>query len=268
VAELLDLALAAARAAGQRIRAGWEAHPRRGGALRVEQKGSAINLVTDVDLASEEAIRGVLSAGEPGIPILAEEAGGSEAPTRWVVDPLDGTTNFVHGFPVFAVSIALQVDGRVELGLIYEPLSGRAWTARRDGGAWCEGQRLRVSPVPVVEQALLLTGFPYDRREKAAWYLGFVQAFLERCHCIRRTGAATVDFTHIACGQADGYWEFGLAPWDVAAGSLLVSEAGGSVSLLDGGPFDIAARSMLATNGHIHPEMLQILSPLLSSARR
>ena len=234
-----------------------------GGPQRVDRK-AAVDLVTEVDLASEEAIRTVLGQRTPGSPILAEEQGGPvDAATRWIVDPLDGTTNFVHGFPAFAVSVGLQVDGRLEAGCIVDPLRGEVYDAVRGGGARLDGRPLRVSGVGKLSEALLLTGFPYDRRERAGTYLAFVQAFLERAQGVRRAGAAALDLCHIAAGRADGFWEFGLSAWDVAAGVLLVEEAGGRVSDMTGAPLDVQHPRLLATNGLVHDAMIDVLASLL-----
>lgn len=252
------LAERAARAAGRIIR---DAR----GAREVRHKGP-IDLVTEVDLAAEAAIREVLEAATPGVPILAEEGGGArEASTRWIVDPLDGTTNFVHGFPSYAVSVALEVDGEIRAGCIYDPIADAAYTAARGEGATCDGRPLKVSETSALDRALLLTGFAYDRRERADFYLAFVRAFLQRSQGIRRAGAAAMDLCHIAAGRADGYWEFGLNAWDVAAGALLVEEAGGRVTDMLLGTLDLGRPRLLATNGHIHEKMSEIIAQLLSS---
>ncbi|MFT4977179.1 MAG: myo-inositol-1(or 4)-monophosphatase [Myxococcota bacterium] len=227
--------------------------------LPAHKKG-VVDLVTRVDLASEEVIREVLGRLSPGVPILGEEGGGARGvSTRWLVDPLDGTTNFVHGFPAYAVSIGLQVDGRLEAGCVYDPLRRQTYTAERGRGAFCDGERLRVSERGELGESLLLTGFAYDRRERAAFYLRFVKLFLERSRGLRRAGAAALDLAHVACGRADGFWEFGLSAWDVAAGALLVEEAGGRVTDMSLLPLDLDAPRLLATNGRIHDEMSEIL---------
>ena len=257
---------AAARAAGAVIRAQLDEH---GGPRRVSSKGSTddragIDLLTEIDLAAEDAVRVVLAERAPGVPVLAEEGGGAaHVRTRWIVDPVDGTTNLVHGFPFFAVSVGLQLDGELVAGCVYDPSRDDAWTASRGGGAACNGRPLRVSTVSKLDQALLLTGFAYDRRERAAWYLKFVKVMLERSQGIRRAGAASLDFCQIAAGRADGYWEFNLKPWDVAAGILLVEEAGGRLSTIAGDPVDLDQPEVLCTNGRIHEEMREILHPLL-----
>lgn len=251
------VAEAAARAAGEIIRA----HAPRA----VRHKG-AVDLVTEVDLAAEQAIRALLAERSPGVPVLAEEGGGATtATTRWIVDPLDGTTNFVHGFPSYCVSVALELDGALEAGCIYDPVHDVAYVAARGRGAWLEDQRIHVSETDSLDQSLLITGFAYDRRQRADFYLRFVKVFLERSQGIRRAGSAAMDCCHIAAGRADGYWEFGLNAWDVAAGALLVTEAGGRVSDVALGPLDLNRPRILATNGRIHEEMASLITSLLSS---
>jgi myo-inositol-1(or 4)-monophosphatase len=257
--EARSLAIAAARAGGAVIAAavrqpGWG----------VRHKG-AVDLVTEVDLASEAAVVRFLEQHCAGVPILAEEgSGASAASTRWIIDPLDGTTNFVHGYPHFAVSVALEEEGALRAGCIYDPLRDEVWSAAAGEGATCNGQRLQVSATETLNDALLVTGFPYDRRQRADFYLSFVDAMMRRCQGIRRSGAATLDFCSLAAGRVDGFWEFGLAPWDMAAGALLVREAGGRVTDLRGGTFHLGGREVLATNTRTHPEMTEVLVTLLS----
>ncbi len=249
---MLGLAVEAARAAGVLLR------DRSG--LRVRHKG-AVDLVTQVDLACEEAIREVLQRS--GIEILGEEGGGSRGQTRWIVDPLDGTTNFVHGFPSYCCSIALQVEGDLKIGVIYDPVHDRMFTAQSGLGARCNGERLQVSDRCELGESLVASGFAYDRRERAADYLRFVKVFLEQAQGFRRAGAAAMDLAMVATGQLDGFWEFGLNAWDVAAGVLLVQEAGGQVSDMDGAPLALDSPRLLATNGRIHGAMRQLIGPLL-----
>ena len=257
--ELQDVAETAAREAARIIQAGA------GSRLQVQHKGE-IDLVTQIDLAAESAIRACLEKHTPDIPILAEEGGGPwDVDTRWIVDPLDGTTNFVHGYPSYAVSIGLQIDGHLEVGCVFDAVHGRAYTATRGGGAWCGEQRLQVSTCSQMERALLVTGFPYDRRIHVDRYLHYVREFLIRTQGIRRAGAAAMDFVALASGQVDAYWEFGLNPWDVSAGVLLVQEAGGTVTDMDGETLDLLAPRLLATNGMLHTEMSEILCGLISS---
>lgn len=235
------------------------------GSHQVRHKG-AVDLVTEVDLASEAAIRAALERDMPGVPVLAEEGGGAwNTGTRWLVDPLDGTTNFVHGFPWYCVSIALEVDGRLVAACIFDPVRGQSWTAGRGLGAFCDGEPVRVSTTSRLDQSLLATGFPYDRRQRARYYTSFVAAFMERAQGMRRAGSAAMDLVMLAAGRVDGYWELGLKPWDVAAGVLLVEEAGGRVSAPTLAPLDLERPQVLASNGKIHEEMAAIMAPLLSS---
>jgi myo-inositol-1(or 4)-monophosphatase len=256
---MIELARRAALAAGDIMR---EA-PVRG----VRHKG-AVDLVTEVDLACEAAIRDILSAAAPDIPILGEESADLSAPvpaTCWIVDPLDGTTNFVHGFPAYGVSIALRVDGRLELGCVYDPSRRELFTAVRDGGARCNDEPIRVSGVAALDDSLLVSGFPYDRRERAAFYLSFFQAFMERAQGLRRVGAAALDLCWLAAGRVDGFWEFGLKPWDIAAGALIIREAGGRVTDLSGGVLELSGARILATNGHIHQRMIETIAGVLAA---
>ncbi len=250
----------AARAAGALIRAGRR--PLERGA--VDHKG-AVDLVTEVDLAAEDAIREVLSRHTPAVPIFAEEGGGpATARTRWIVDPLDGTTNFVHDFPPLCTCIALEIDGVLEVGVVYEPIGDRCYTATRGGGAWCNDMRLRVSRCDELGEALVGSGFAYDRRERPDFYLKYVKAFLVRAQGLRRAGAAGMDLARVASGQLDGFWEFGLNPWDMAAGALLIQEAGGSVTDVTGDPLRLSVPRILATNGTaLHAEMAAVIGPLL-----
>ena len=266
-----------ARATAAHGRAIAEAAARAGGAVITDALGrrrsaavhhkSAIDLVTEVDVAAEAAVCELLAQRSPGVPILAEESGGARAAsTRWIVDPLDGTTNFVHGFPAFCVSVGLEVDGVLTAGAIYEPLLGRLTSAGLGLGAHQDGEPLAVSRCAQLDQALTLTGFAYDRRERAAFYLHFVRFFLERSQGVRRAGSAALDLCHIAAGRADAYWEFNLQPWDVAAGALIVREAGGVVTDIGGGPLRHDAPQTLASNGLLHDEMVEAMRRLIDSA--
>ncbi|MBW1881684.1 MAG: inositol monophosphatase [Deltaproteobacteria bacterium] len=251
----LDVALEAARAAGAILA------DRGGGPARIRHKG-LVDLVTEVDLACEAAVLEVLERHTPEIPILSEEkAGDSEADTRWVVDPLDGTTNYVHGFPVYAVSVALEVDGEGFVAVIFDPVRGLAYTARRGAGAWCNGARMQVSDCRDLGQALVGTGFPYDRREgdNARFYTRYLEAMIRNAQGVRRAGAAAMDLAMLAAGNLDAFWEFKLRWWDVAAGRLLVEEAGGRFSGHDGGEVDRSWPSPLVTNGWLHEQMMVLL---------
>lgn len=257
---MLEAAIEAARAGVRAVRE----HP----TWRVDFKG-AVDLVTEVDVACEEAVRQALERATPGVPVLAEEGGGAwQAATRWVVDPLDGTVNFVHGFPCYCLAIAFEDEGRVTASVTYDLVHDRLYRASRGGGAWLDDRRLQVSDCAVLDHALLASGFAYDRRERAAQYLRFVQRALERAQGFRRCGSAAMDLVMTARGQLDGYWEFNLKPWDAAAGWLLVEEAGGRVTAVDGAPLDLGRRAvhLMATNARIHDELLAAFADLLPDA--
>jgi myo-inositol-1(or 4)-monophosphatase len=254
----LDAAWQAADAAGEIIRANWQ-QPR-----SIDYKG-AIDLVTDTDRLCERAIVERLARQFPGHSILAEEETRlerRESSYRWIVDPLDGTTNFAHGYPHFCVSIALERDGEIILGLVYDPLRRECFRAIAGRGATVNGQSIHCSSVDDLDKALLATGFPYDRRDHADYYLSFFKAFLTCSQGIRRDGSAALDLCYVACGRIDGYWELKLKPWDVAAGSLIVAEAGGKLSDFRGAPFDIRGRGTLAANPLIHEQMYRITAAI------
>lgn len=255
---MLDIACRAATAAAEVVRD----HVGRS----VVYKG-AVDLVTEVDVAAEEAIRKVLGTATPGVAILAEESGGAwEADSRWVVDPIDGTTNFVHGFPFYCVSIAFQDRGNVTCGVVYDLVRDELYRAELGQGAWLGDRRLAVSSCPDLDRALVASGFAYDRRQKAASYLRFVQRMLERSQGFRRTGSAAMDLCLVASGLLDGYWEFNLKPWDVAAGALLVTEAGGIVSDVDGSGLDLDRPRVIASTPKIHREMVAAFADLMGDA--
>jgi len=247
----------AAERAGALVRERW----RRQG--RVDVKSTAIDLVTEVDRASESEILSVLEAAFPDHAILAEESGAKrENEHLWVVDPLDGTTNFAHGYPQVSITIALRRAGETILGLVLDPIRQELFLARKGGGATLNGERLEVSGTSTLASSLLATGFPYDRREHADFYLGFFKAFMLRTQGIRRAGSAALDLCWVAAGRVDGFWEFKLKPWDTAAGVLIVEEAGGRASGFRGKPFDPFGQETLATNGRIHAEMLDVVRSL------
>jgi myo-inositol-1(or 4)-monophosphatase len=181
------------------------------------------------------------------------------------VDPLDGTTNFAHRYPHVAVSIALAHHGEVILGVVHDPLRDEQFAAARGAGASLNGRPIRVSDIPTLDRALLATGFPYDRRQRAAFYLRYVERFLQSGQCVRRGGCAALDLCYVACGRLDGFWEWNLKPWDTAAGALIVAEAGGAVSDFAGQPFSPQGPQILASNGDIHGEMLREFHGLLSA---
>lgn len=260
--DFLRAAEDAATAAGEVIRRSWH----RGREIRHK---SAIDLVTPADLESERAIVALLRERFPSHPILAEEraAIAGEGPYRWIIDPLDGTTNFAHGYPQVSVSIALEHEGRIVLGFVYDPLREERFCALEGSGAYLNGSAIRVSPVPSLNASLLGTGFPYDRRDFPDFYLAFFKRFMVSSQGIRRTGSAALDLCYVACGRLDGFWEWKLHPWDTAAGSLIVREAGGSVTDFSGSPFSPWQEQTLASNGLIHAEMVEALQETLALTR-
>jgi myo-inositol-1(or 4)-monophosphatase len=256
--EELHTARAAATEAGALIAKRW-----RSGATAGHLKGT-IDVVTEVDLAAEALIVTHLSAAFPADRIVAEEGTGDPAAAWngrcWLVDPLDGTTNFSHGIPHFCVSIALLVDGEPQVAVVHDPL--RPWTfwARRSGGAWRDDLRLSVSRTSTLRAAVVATGFPYDRHTNPAHNLGRTGAVLPRVQGFRRAGSAALDLAWVAAGWLDAYWEERLKPWDVAAGVLLVTEAGGQVSNLLGGPLVLAEGRLTASNGLVHDDLIAVLA--------
>jgi len=252
--EFLPVAREAAEAAGRLLRRGLDE------AVEVGYKG-AVDLVTNFDGRAQEVIVGRISSSYPRHGFLAEEGLRSqeEAEFLWVIDPLDGTTNFAHRLPVFAVSIGLVVGGRPVLGVVLDPVRGDLFTASAGGGARLDGRQVRVSSVDDLGRSLLATGFPYDIRDSPVNNLDHFQNFCLRAQAVRRCGSAALDLCYLACGRFDGFWELKLKPWDVAAGALIVTEAGGRVSDLDGGDHRIDNGETLATNGLIHEAMLEVI---------
>jgi myo-inositol-1(or 4)-monophosphatase len=233
---------------------------------RVEYK-SAIDLVTETDRAIERLITDRLTGSFPDHAVIGEEASAGAPPARppagqyaWYLDPVDGTTNFAHGHPHFAVSLALARGAELLVGIVADPLRDERFAAVRGAGATLNGRPIHVSAVDALERALLATGTPYDRRERADFYLGGIKAFMLRAQGIRRAGSAALDLCYVACGRFDAYWEWRLSPWDHAAGALIVREAGGSVSAAGGGEFDVFGDSTLASNGLVHGEMIRVLA--------
>jgi len=229
---------------------------------QIRHKG-AIDLVTEADLASEELILAVLQDKQPGIKILSEESFASydsipEEPV-WIIDPLDGTTNFAHNFPWFAVSIALYDRGGSCVGVIYNPIQKELFCATRAGGAWLNDRRITVSEVFALQNALVATGFPYDIRERSDSVLAMLKTVLKHSQGVRRPGAATLDLAYLACGRLDAFWEVGLKPWDTAAGYLLVEEAGGILSSFNGSRFSPFIPELLASNTHLHKDLTALL---------
>ncbi|MEO1591539.1 MAG: inositol monophosphatase family protein [Cyanobacteria bacterium J06632_22] len=253
----LDIATEAALTGGAVLKRFW-------GQLRqVQEKGRSGDLVTEADKASEVAVLGVLQRHLPDHAILAEESGASgdqDNPFLWAVDPLDGTTNYAHQFPLCAVSIGLLINGVPAVGVVYNPILDELYQAATGLGATCNRQPISVSDTPTLDKSLLVTGFAYDRRETIDNnYAEFCQ-FTHLTQGVRRGGSASVDLAFVASGRLDGYWERGLSPWDLAAGVVLVREAGGTVTAYDGGPFNIYSGRTLATNGPLHNAMIDTLA--------
>lgn len=233
------------------------------GRIDVVTKKGDINLVTEADLASEALIIERIRSHYPRHAILAEESGeavimGGDGEHKWVIDPLDGTTNYAHGYPCFCVNIALEHKGEIVVGVTYDPTRDELFAAEKGGGATLNGKPIRVSATDELGNALLVTGFPYDikHREEFARHL---TELLLKSRGVRRDGSAAIDMAYVACGRFDGFWEEGLNPWDVAAGKLLIEEAGGVLSYYDGSKFSIYSPPIAASNGLIHAEMLEVL---------
>jgi len=250
--EFLGVAIEIAREAGAVLRDGFF-RPK-----KISYKGE-VDLVTESDRRSEELVVARLQKRFPDHGIVAEEGGGAAAGAKycWHVDPLDGTTNFAHGYPCFAVSIGLVEDGKPLVGVVFNPIADELFTAARGEGAFLNGNRIRVSPVEKLAQSLVATGFPTHLRKKSS-NMEYYWQFTLRTHGVRRDGSASLDLCSVACGRFDAYWEFGLSSWDTAAGVLLVEEAGGTVSDLAGQPYRLGGPSLISSNGRIHRELQQV----------
>jgi myo-inositol-1(or 4)-monophosphatase len=226
--------------------------------------------VTSTDHAAEAAIIDTLRNAYPSHGYLAEESGAEAGAVdiTWIIDPLDGTTNFMHGFPQFAVSIACQVEGRMEHAVIYDPMRQEIFTATRGDGAYLENKRLRVSKQRTLEGALIGTGFPYrDNLQLLDPYMAMMKAVIQRASGLRRPGSAALDLAYVAAGRTDGFWEIGLKPWDTAAGTLLIREAGGLIATLDGGEYKQNG-NIVAGTPRVFNELLETLAPFLTDELR
>jgi len=254
--EHMELALEAARKAGAHLKAHF------GARQPVEYKGE-IDLITARDRESQDMIYDVLHRRFPDSALLGEEDGAVPAPadSQWLIDPLDGTTNYAHGLPLFCVSLAFREHGQTRVGVVFNPMLGEMFRAVRGQGAFLDANRLTVSREGDLGRSLLATGFPYDIRRSPARSLDLFGHFVGRGRAVRRCGAAALDLAYTAAGRFDGFWEMKLSPWDTAAGALLVEEAGGRITDFSGAPFDPFGRECLASNGLIHGDMLEILAP-------
>ena len=252
------VAVDAARAAGRLLR------DELSGARRIAYKGTPTTLVTEMDQRAEALILERLRGAFPDDAILAEELGAAPGRSgrRWLVDPLDGTTNYAHGLPIFGVSIGLEAAGRLVIGVVYDPSRDEMFVAERGAGATLNEAPIKVSPTASIGASLLVTGFPYNIRETSDTNLPEYAAFSLRARAVRRLGSAAIDLAYVACGRFDAYWELRLGAWDVAAGAVLVEEAGGRITGIDGRALDVEAPTLLATNGLIHDEMLRALKEL------
>jgi len=236
------------------------------GRATITNKGD-INLVTEADLASEKLIIERIRSHYPRHSILAEESGaadvlnidGGKSEWRWIVDPLDGTTNYAHGYPCFCVSIGIERAGRMEMGVVYDPTRDEMFAAERGQGATLNGRRIRVSDVDELNNSMLCTGFPYNVRERPQFARHFA-AFTMKAQAVRRDGSAAIDLAYVACGRFEGFWEDGLHPWDTAAGVILIEEAGGLVTDFESGPLSIYTPKVLASNGLVHEAMMKVLA--------
>jgi myo-inositol-1(or 4)-monophosphatase len=254
--QLLELAVSAAKAAGQITLDFFQKK------FEIEFKDEmSNNIVTEVDKKAEKCIIDMIKSKYPDHSILAEESGetSSESNYKWIIDPLDGTVNYAHGVPVYSVSIAAEKDGEVIAGVVYDPTRNDMFTAVKDGGAYLNGTKISVSSHTELYKSLLVTGFPYNVRENPGNCVGHFVNFLYESRAIRRFGSAALDCCWVACGRFDGFYEVALKPWDVAAGALLVTEAGGKVTNFFTESYSVYEKSLLATNGKIHEQMMNVL---------
>jgi myo-inositol-1(or 4)-monophosphatase len=260
----LDIATEAVMAAGVVLQNYW------GKLEEIEEKGKPGDLVTEADKQAEKAVLEVLKRHVPEHSILAEESGklgAMESEYLWVIDPLDGTTNYAHGYPVSAVSVGLMINGIPQVGAVYNPFRNELFRAAKGLGASCNRRPIRVSQTKELSKSLLVTGFAYDRRETTD------NNYAEFCYLthltqgVRRSGSASLDLTDVACGRLDGYWERGLSPWDITAGIVIVQEAGGKITAYDDSEIQVNSGRILATNGQIHQSLSQALleTPSLAS---
>jgi myo-inositol-1(or 4)-monophosphatase len=255
-ARVREVGVRAARAAGELLR-------ERIGSIREVRFKGVVDPVTDVDVASEHLVSATILEAFPTHTILGEEGGshgGSDRRFRWLVDPLDGTTNYTHGFPLFCVSIGFEVEGKLEFGVVYAPSQDELYLAEAGRGATLNDQPLHVSDVADLRQAMLATGFPYDRSTALARALRSFEVLSYRSQAVRRLGSAALDLCYVACGRFDAYWEHIVRPWDLGAGALIVLEAGGQLTATDGSAFNVDGGQVLASNRLVHRAMLEALA--------
>lgn len=244
------------------VRAGDVMLERCGTDVRVDKKG-AIDLVTEVDVAIEREFRALIAGRFPDHTVLGEEMGGSPVPPEgpcWVFDPIDGTTNFAHGLPIFCSSLALEINGVAQVAAVYDPTRRELFTAERGGGAFLNGRPIHVSAAGSLIESVLVTGFPYDVHSRIQEIVGLFAGFVGRARAVRRLGSAAIDLCYVAAGRMDGFWERDLKPWDIAGGALMVTEAGGTITGFAGEPFSSRGRDVVASNGRIHRSMLDVIA--------
>ena len=243
------------------VRAGKLQMEQFGRDFQIEKKGT-IDLVTEVDVAVERMFRALVAERFPDHQVLAEEMGGSASTPAgpcWIFDPIDGTTNYAHGIPIFCASLALEINGLAQVAAVFDPNRQELFTAERGGGAYLNGRRLRVSAAASLVDAVVVTGFPYDVHGRVDEIVGLFGAFVGQARAVRRLGSAAIDLCYVAAGRMDGFWETDLKPWDMAGGALIVAEAGGCVTNMDGTRFSSRRRHVLATNALLHDQMLEII---------
>ncbi len=249
------------RVAGEAARAAGQVFNRIFGRVNQIIKKGDIDLVTEADLEAEQSILKIIHRHFPKDNVLAEETGlhGDISDRTWLVDPLDGTTNFAHGFPFFAVSIALEIENEIVLGIVYNPYIEEYFQAAQGMGAYLNNRSIKVSKTRTLKESLLATGFPYDIHEKAETVMTLFKKMLIRAQGVRRPGSAAIDMCYVAAGRFDGFWESGLKPWDTAAGTVIVKEAGGKLSTYEGTAYDPYQKSIVAANPFIHDAMIKVL---------
>ncbi|MEW6128791.1 MAG: inositol monophosphatase family protein [Acidobacteriota bacterium] len=252
---MLEFAISVAKEAGALLRDRLNTN------FTISHKGE-INLVTEVDIASESLIRERIATRFPRHQVLAEESGLAETSSdyRWVIDPLDGTTNYAHGYPIFCVSIGLEHQGKAIIGVVYDPMREELFSAERGSGAWLNNKKIQVSDIKELSKSLLSTGFPYDIKTSKVTNLEHWTNFAMNAQALRRDGAAALDLCYTACGRFDGFWELNLSAWDMVAGSLIVEEAGGRITNFAGGEFSAYVPEIIASNGLIHEQMMAIIA--------
>ncbi|MBN2572210.1 MAG: inositol monophosphatase [Ignavibacteriales bacterium] len=252
---MIDKVIEISRIAGEIIRNGFRKN------ISIEFKTNASNLVTNIDKKSEETIINFIKKNYPNHSVLAEESGEqmSDSEYCWVIDPLDGTTNFAHGLPIFSVSIGVQKNNETICGVVYDVMRDVAYSAELNSGAFANGKKIKVNDNSVLRESVLVTGFPYNVAENPYNAMEKFNAFLKVSRAIRRLGSAAIDFCYLAEGVFDGFWEVHLNPWDICAGKLIVEEAGGLVTDFENNKINIFSKQILTTNGKVHNDMIEIL---------